>query len=415
MWATLVVLLLGVGGGASAVDVRLGASPSTATVARALLAQYVADAVPLPSDNITMATLVGNVTAWAAGRVVDIVLDLQPAYEPAPAPAGFQAIPFAWQPIAIVYNVPGVSQRLALSLATLRAIFAGNATTWDDARVVADNPGVALPSARRIAAVVVPAELAAGFAQFLQVPSLNGTTTAAAGGASVVAGTAYAIGFADLDSATRANLSVAAFRSVTRHARASPLNAKGPDPARSTRNAVGLTVTPDDLDASPDGSTAVVDRAMICAYPILSTVVLAFPTAFDSCAVADEVVRFAHWVLSRTGTGQLGAVVALDSTGVTVMDGARAIAPGARAITAVTCASAYVNKPPPTSSSRSRRAQRRSHSVFQNVLQTKRCPVGSQLLIAPAPDDAVVLAANALGAGVVYPGRRAAVGIRRRC
>jgi phosphate transport system substrate-binding protein len=47
--------------------------------------------------------------------------------------------------IAVVYNLDGVKD-LNLSPATIAGIFSGSITTWNDAAIVADNPGAALPS-----------------------------------------------------------------------------------------------------------------------------------------------------------------------------------------------------------------------------------------------------------------------------
>jgi phosphate transport system substrate-binding protein len=61
--------------------------------------------------------------------------------------AGNQAIdlPMVPGPIAVGYNLPGVTA-LNLSAATIAKIFSGAITTWDDAAIKADNPGVTLPS-----------------------------------------------------------------------------------------------------------------------------------------------------------------------------------------------------------------------------------------------------------------------------
>ena len=47
--------------------------------------------------------------------------------------------------IAIGYNLPGITN-LNLSAGTIAKIFSGKITTWDDAAIKADNPGVKLPS-----------------------------------------------------------------------------------------------------------------------------------------------------------------------------------------------------------------------------------------------------------------------------
>lgn len=50
--------------------------------------------------------------------------------------------------IAVMYNVSGVSKPLNLSASTLAKIFNGKITTWNDAAIKADNPGVSLPGTK---------------------------------------------------------------------------------------------------------------------------------------------------------------------------------------------------------------------------------------------------------------------------
>jgi phosphate transport system substrate-binding protein len=56
-------------------------------------------------------------------------------------------LPMAVGPIAVVYNVQGVSN-LQLKPATLAKIFAGKITTWNDPAIAADNQGATLPSTK---------------------------------------------------------------------------------------------------------------------------------------------------------------------------------------------------------------------------------------------------------------------------
>lgn len=56
-------------------------------------------------------------------------------------------LPMVVGPIVLAYNVAGVSG-LRLSPATIARIFTGAASTWDDAAIAADNPGVVLPPTR---------------------------------------------------------------------------------------------------------------------------------------------------------------------------------------------------------------------------------------------------------------------------
>jgi phosphate transport system substrate-binding protein len=57
-------------------------------------------------------------------------------------------IPAVAGAIAVIYNVPGVTTSLNLSAKNLAAIFDGTITTWNDAAIAKDNPGVTLPSTK---------------------------------------------------------------------------------------------------------------------------------------------------------------------------------------------------------------------------------------------------------------------------
>jgi phosphate transport system substrate-binding protein len=50
--------------------------------------------------------------------------------------------------IAVMYNVSGVTSSLNLSAQTLAKIFNGKITTWNDAAIMTENPGVTLPSTK---------------------------------------------------------------------------------------------------------------------------------------------------------------------------------------------------------------------------------------------------------------------------
>ncbi|MBW4664600.1 MAG: phosphate ABC transporter substrate-binding protein PstS [Chroococcus sp. CMT-3BRIN-NPC107] len=58
---------------------------------------------------------------------------------------GVLYVPTAGGPVAVVYNLPGVSN-LKLSRKVLPAIFAGQITNWNDPKIAADNPGARLPN-----------------------------------------------------------------------------------------------------------------------------------------------------------------------------------------------------------------------------------------------------------------------------
>lgn len=60
-------------------------------------------------------------------------------------PTGAWDIPVYISPIAVAFNLPGVTS-LNLAPATIAKIFTGAITTWNDPAIAADNPGVTLPS-----------------------------------------------------------------------------------------------------------------------------------------------------------------------------------------------------------------------------------------------------------------------------
>jgi phosphate transport system substrate-binding protein len=55
-------------------------------------------------------------------------------------------IPMVGGPIAIGYNVPGVTKSLNLSAVNLARIFSGKITNWNDPAIAQDNPGTQFPS-----------------------------------------------------------------------------------------------------------------------------------------------------------------------------------------------------------------------------------------------------------------------------
>ncbi len=59
---------------------------------------------------------------------------------------GVLLVPTAGGAVAVVYNLPGVSN-LKLSRTALPEIFAGRITRWNDPKIAQDNPGVNLPNA----------------------------------------------------------------------------------------------------------------------------------------------------------------------------------------------------------------------------------------------------------------------------
>jgi len=63
------------------------------------------------------------------------------------APGRIYHIPMVMGAVAVTYNVEGVLKGLKLSPDVLADIFLGKITSWNDGRIVSDNPGVNLPNA----------------------------------------------------------------------------------------------------------------------------------------------------------------------------------------------------------------------------------------------------------------------------
>jgi phosphate transport system substrate-binding protein len=55
-------------------------------------------------------------------------------------------VPMVGGPIAVGYNLPGVTKPLNLSAANLAKIFTGKLTNWNDPAIAQDNPGTQLPA-----------------------------------------------------------------------------------------------------------------------------------------------------------------------------------------------------------------------------------------------------------------------------
>ena len=60
----------------------------------------------------------------------------------------FLYVPTVTAPITVSYNLSGVTKPLKFTAATMAKIFQGDITTWNDAAIAADNPGVKLPSTK---------------------------------------------------------------------------------------------------------------------------------------------------------------------------------------------------------------------------------------------------------------------------
>ncbi len=153
-----------------------------------------------------------------------------PAKEASEVPAGKTILYFPVQigPIAIAYNLPGVTG-LKLDATTLAGIFQGTIKTWDDPAIKALNPGVSLPSSTIVLAVRSDSSgTTANFSQYLvdaagsawklgTASTITWPSTARAGDggsavAQIVKTTTGAIGYVDFSTATAAGLTAASIK-----------------------------------------------------------------------------------------------------------------------------------------------------------------------------------------------------------
>src|SRR4051812_10732197 len=187
--------------------------------------------------------------------------------------------PIVAGPITVSYNLSGVDE-LKLSADTLAGIFQGEITTWNDAKIAADNSGASLPSTR---IVVVHRTDGSGttsnFTKFLKVaaPSVwkldSGDTVnwpastqgaeKNSGVASLIKTTDGAVGYVDLADAVNADLSLAAVKNS---------NGKFVDPTLDAARAalegakVNADLTYDPINATGDDAYPITSPTWIIVY-----------------------------------------------------------------------------------------------------------------------------------------------------
>jgi phosphate transport system substrate-binding protein len=231
-------------------------------------------------------------------------------------------IPLAISAQQVNYNVPGLrpSVHLRLNGKALAEMYQGSITTWNDPRITALNPGVALPHTR-----VVPFHRAdsAGdtflFTSYLSTQDAAwdraigyGTTVAwppvpgaraATGNTGMVAGCAAApgcvayVGIAYLTSALDGGLGYASLRNA--------LGVYEPPAAKTISAAVGSFVS-----ATPVNETiSMVDGPAAAGYPIVNYEYAIVSARQHSAAKARDIKAFLHWAITTGNAAQfLGTV-----------------------------------------------------------------------------------------------------------
>jgi phosphate transport system substrate-binding protein len=214
-------------------------------------------------------------------------------------------IPTVLGAVVIIYNLPGLAQPLKLSGETIAAIFQGQLTRWNDARIAAQNPGVTLPATDIL---VVHRSDGSGtsyvFTDYLAKVSPAWATKPGTGkevqwpvglgakGNEGVAGqvkqTPGAVGYAELAYATQNKLSTATIRNPAGQFVA-------PTIASVTAAAAGAAAR---MPANTDYRVSIVNAAGVGAYPISSfTWIIAYAKQPDA-AKGRKLVDFLRWALA---------------------------------------------------------------------------------------------------------------------
>ena len=207
--------------------------------------------------------------------------------------------------VVLIYNLPQLTQPLKLNGETIAAIFQGQITRWNDARIAALNPGTTLPASDILVvhrsdgsgtsyvftdylAKVSPAWAAKpGKGKEVQWPAGLGAK-GNEGVAGQVKQTPGAIGYAELAYATQNKLATAMLANATGEFVA-------PSIASVTAAAAGAAAT---LPANTDYRVSIVDAPGKGVYPIASfTWIIVYQKQPDA-AKGKKVVDFLRWALA---------------------------------------------------------------------------------------------------------------------
>ena len=215
-------------------------------------------------------------------------------------------VPTVLGSVAVTYNLPGVTAPLKLDGATLAAVYQGQVKKWNDPRIAALNPGVALPDEDILPvyrtdgsgttyvftdylSTVSPAwQQGVGTGKSVRWPAGLGAK-GNEGITGQVKQTEGSIGYVELAYAMQNQLPVAALR-----------NAAGqfvqPSVEATTAAAAGAGGM---LQQHPDFRMSVVNAAGAQSYPISSFTYLLIPQQIDDCAKARALVELVRWALTE--------------------------------------------------------------------------------------------------------------------
>ncbi|MGO9969910.1 MAG: phosphate ABC transporter substrate-binding protein PstS [Bryobacteraceae bacterium] len=205
--------------------------------------------------------------------------------------------------VAIIYNVPGVSQQLKFSADTVAGIFLGKIGKWNDAAIAKDNPGVKLPSQE---IVVVHRSDGSGttfvFTDYLGAVSAEwksrvgtapspkwpaGTGQKGSDGVSgMVKQTPGSIGYVELIYATQNKISYATLKN------------KSGAFVNADANAVTAAAAGAAKAMPADFRVSIVDAPGKGAYPISTFTWLLIPSRIPDAAKRKAIANFLQWMLT---------------------------------------------------------------------------------------------------------------------
>ncbi|HET7231874.1 MAG TPA: phosphate ABC transporter substrate-binding protein PstS [Longimicrobium sp.] len=221
---------------------------------------------------------------------------------------GILHVPTVLGSVAVAYNLPGLTQPLKLDGPTLAALFMGEIRKWNDPRIAALNPGVALPDRD-----VLPVTRSDGsgttyvFTDYLAAVSPRWQSAVGKGksvkwpaglsakGNEGVTGqikqSAGALGYVELAYAMQNQLPVAQLKNA-----AGQFVAPSVDATSAAASELGTQ-----LRQHPDFRMSIVNAAGAQAYPIASFTYLLVPQQIDDCGKAKAVVELVRWSLTQGG------------------------------------------------------------------------------------------------------------------
>ena len=214
---------------------------------------------------------------------------------------GVILVPTAGGAVSVVYNLPGVTN-LKLSRSVLPAIFMGEITRWNDAKIAADNPGVNLPNQPiRLAVRSDGSGTTSIFTKHLgaispafkskiepgSAPTWLGNPLSGKGNpgvAALVQQTAGSIGYVEAAFATQNNLQQAQIQNKAGRF-------VSPTLAEANKALSAVTFTPEfNVTGAEDPADG---------YPIAGVTWLLIKKQYEDPAKADAVKRMVSWILTK--------------------------------------------------------------------------------------------------------------------